>query len=152
MHFSLFSFPYSKILKSEDINNIQTNVEFLTNRITSASAVIAESNNANEAYQASNISSNIDPITSYSSPKRVDVVSYSTPSMPPAENTYVEDINANNYSISNDMPSYEQSAHIESPPKRNSIRNVVVDDEYEAPTYYNEPTYVEQQPAGNPCY
>lgn len=137
----------------EEINNLHTNVEYLSNRITSASSVIADSNiNVNEAYQASNLSSNLEPITTASSPKNFDAISYSTTSMPLAASTY-EDDNVNNYSISNDMSSYEPTARIETPPKRNSIKNVINDDEYEAPTYYNEPTsYVDQQPAGNPCY
>lgn len=139
----------------EDINSIQTSVEYLTNRITSASSVIAASNNifnVNEAYQTSINSSNVGPNNiSSSSPKNYDAFSYSTPSMPQAEVTYIED-SSNNYSNSNDMLPYDQTTRIETPPKRNSIKNSVVnDDEYEAPSYYNEPL-IEQQPAGNPCY
>lgn len=69
--------------------------------------------------------------------------------MPPVETTYFENKSENNYSNSNDMLSYEQTAHVETPPKRNSIKNIINDD-YEALSYEPQPTYIaEQQPAGN---
>lgn len=125
----------------------------MTNRITSASTVIASGNNSlvNEAYQFPNTNinnnnnlSNEFNVTSSSSPNNYDVNSYSTASMQPVEATYIDD-SANNYSLSNsnEISSYKlPSAQIDT---NSSIKN---DDIIENPNYYNEP-YVDVQPQGN---
>lgn len=150
----------------EDINNLHTNVEFLTNRINSASTIIANNNAINEAY-----TNETEPISSsiHSSPQNYDV-NLSASSIQPEKSQYtvVDDINANsnnlvtNYSISNNS-SYEpptslSASQIDSnvTPTRsiirsNSIRNINDDDIQ--PNYYNETiqpssiSYVEPQPA-----
>lgn len=124
----------------------------MTNRITSASTVIASGNNSlvNEAYQFPNTNNNNNNlsnefnVTSSSSPNNYDVNSYSTASMQPVEATYIDD-SANNYSLSNsnEISSYKlPSAQIDT---NSSIKN---DDIIENPNYYNEP-YVDVQPQGN---
>ncbi|KAL7048648.1 hypothetical protein ACKWTF_003437 [Chironomus riparius] len=154
----------------EDINNLHTNVEFLTNRINSASTIIANNNAMNEAY-----TNETEPISSsiHSSPQNYDVnlsASYIQPEK--SQYTVVDDINANtnnnnnnlvtNYSISNNS-SYEPPTSLSASqidnnvtPTRsiirsNSIRNINDDDIQ--PNYYNETiqpssiSYVEPQPA-----
>lgn len=120
----------------------------MTNRISSASTVIASGNNSlvNEAYQISNNNnnnlSNEFNVPSSSSPNNYDVNSYSTASMQPVEATYIDD-SANNYSLSNsnDIPSYKlPTAQIDT---NSSIKT---DEIIENQNYYNEP-YV--QPQGN---
>ena len=155
----------------EDINNLHTNVEFLTNRINSASTIIANNNAMNEAY-----TNETEPISSsiHSSPQNYDV-NLSASSIQPEKSQYtvVDDINANtnnnnnnnlvtNYSISNNS-SYEPPTSLSASqidnnvtPTRsiirsNSIRNINDDDIQ--PNYYNETiqpssiSYVEPQPA-----
>jgi hypothetical protein len=141
----------------EEISDLQTNVEFLTNRVNLTSSVIAESNNynVNEVYINSKndiaINSNNVEYEASPTPHKYEDISHLTTSMPPpVENSYIEDNAINNYSNFNDMLPLEQNTRIESPPKRNSIKNVVKDDEYEA-LPFEPPTYIEQQPAGNPC-
>ena len=151
----------------EDINNLHTNVEFLTNRINSASTIIANNNAMNEAY-----TNETEPISSsiHSSPQNYDV-NLSASSIQPEKSQYtvVDDINANtnnlvtNYSISNNNSSYEPTTSLSAsqidnnvtPTKSiirsNSIRNINDDDIQ--PNYYNETiqpssiSYVEPQPA-----
>lgn len=119
----------------------------MTNRISSASTIIASGNNSlvNEAYQISNNNNNLSNefnVPSSSSPNNYDVNSYSTASMQPVEATYIDD-SANNYSLSNsnEIPSYKlPTAQIDT---NSSIKT---DEIIENQNYYNEP-YV--QPQGN---
>jgi hypothetical protein len=151
----------------EDINNLHTNVEFLTNRINSASTIIASNNAMNEAY-----TNETEPISSssiHSSPQNYDVNLTASNQPEKSQYTVVDDINANsnnnnnivtNYSISNnssyDPPTSLSASQIDSnvtPSKSiirsNSIRNVNDDDIQ--PNYYNETiqpssiSYVEPQ-------
>lgn len=155
-------------MSREEINNLHTNVESLSNRINSASTIIANNNAPNEAYDNEPISSSI-----HSSPKIYDINPILTASIQPEKSQYtiVDDVNLNsstnnkNFSNSNNI-SYEptslSAAQIENnvtPTKSiirtNSIRNM--NEIEDTPNYYNEPTvqptsmsYVElQQPAGN---
>jgi len=149
----------------EDINNLHTNVEFLTNRINSASTIIANNNAMNEAYT----NESAEPISSsiHSSPQTNYDVNLSASNQPEkSQYTVVDDINANtnnivtNYSISNnssyDPPTSLSASQIDNnvtPTKSiirsNSIRNVNDDDIQ--PNYYNETiqpssiSYVEPQ-------
>jgi hypothetical protein len=127
----------------------------LTNRINITSSVIAESNNfnVNEAYRTSNSNSfnnNVEYDASSSSPKKYDDTAavYLTTSMPPVETNFIESNSDYNFSNSNDTLAYEQTAHIETLPKRNSVKNIMNDDEYEPQSTY----IVEQQPTGNLCW
>lgn len=131
----------------------------MTNRINLTSSIIAESNNSivNEVHETSN-NNNINNNNQVSkinfeasTPKQYDAISHLTNSSPLVETPYlIEDNSVNNYSISNDMYPNKQTTHSETLPKRNSIKNIVNDDEYEALSY-EPPIYVDQQPAGNLC-
>jgi hypothetical protein len=152
---SILSFPVLPYAR-EEINNLHTNVEFLTNRMNSASTAIAASNNAPiEAYEPISQEPFVSSSSIHSSPKNYNLNSYATTALQPDPSPYVDESNANNYSISNDT-SYEptslaatQIENLASTPTKsiirsNSIKNINDDD-----TYYNEPSsssYVE--PAG----
>lgn len=172
--FFFFFFYHSLILSiypvvREEINNLQTNVEFLSNRIDSASTIIASNNVNNEAFNTSSNDFREPVITSslnHTTPKNYDINSISTASIQPDTSLYtaLDDNNAisNNYAISNDN-SYEPTSltHIESPivtqtslTNNNNIivNNNMVDDvaPIYSSSYINEPlpqttSYVESQ-------
>lgn len=108
----------------------------------------------NEAYQTSNSNSfnnNVEYDASSSPPKKYDDTAvHLTTSLPLVDPNFIESNSDNNVLNSNDTLAYEQTARIESLPKRNSVKNIMNDDDdYEA-QYEPQSTYiVEQQPTGN---
>lgn len=133
--------PYSTW--REELNNLQTNVEFLTNRINTATAVVDTQPVESYNYEPTNIdivATSPDPIISsaHSSPQNSNIT-YANLSQP----EHIIDDSANNAitnvtSNLNDTPSKNLT-------RASSIK--YVNDADDEPVYYNEPpasSYVEQ--------
>lgn len=113
--------------------------------------------NVNEVYETSksnnnNYNNNYNENINYdqtASPSKIDqIITQPITSMQALENSFIENnINNSNYPTPTETFQYEQPARIETPPKKNSIKN---NNENEFEGFSYEPnSYVEQQ-TGNP--
>lgn len=135
-------FPKPKPSWREELNNLQANVESLTNRINNATTLVEKPPVETYNYETTNnnvVETTPDPIISstHSSPQNSNVT-YANLSQP--EHT-VDD--SANYAITNDTSNLNDTP---SAPLARSNSIKYVNDADEEPVYYNEPPTYNEQP------